>query len=105
MFSVSKIEKGIRIENLALTLKFIIYCKKRQFKAKNLANQSGLGGRLFGGSLRTLVRDGYLTVERSSRSSRISRYNVKNFEELERYYEEIKSKLPEEFVESVLEDV
>jgi len=102
MIPLNKIKDGIRDENLALTLKFIIYCKRRQFKAKNLAAVSGLDGRIFRGGLLGLVRDGYLTVERSSH---IPRYNVKSFEELERYYEEIKSKLPKEFVESILEDV
>lgn len=92
----------IHLENLALTLKFIIESKRSQIKAKQLSSMSGLDGHVFGKNLLSLVKSGYLTADNTSRKSK---YFVKDTEILKVYYEEIKSKLPKEFVDIVLGEV
>ena len=85
-------------ENLAVTLKCILDCKRNQFKVKNLKSELKLDGYLLSACCRSLAKDGYLKVERSNKPT----YFVENPELLKSYYEEIKVEVGKEFVELVL---
>jgi len=95
-----EIEQQLKLENLAITLKCIIDCERPQFKVRNLANMAKLEGYFFNPHLRSLRKNGYLTIKKGS----VPKYSVKSFEKLKAYYEEIKNRVSKEFVELVLEE-
>jgi hypothetical protein len=87
-------------ENLALTIKCILDCKRDRFKVKHLKRYSRLDGYLLSAGCRSLANDGYLKIEKGN----IPTYFVKSFELLKSYYEEFKGKVDKEFVRLVLEE-
>jgi hypothetical protein len=93
-------QKQIHLENLAITLKYILSCGRTDFKVKNLVVKTQLEGRILGNNVRSLVTNGYLIVKHRNPP----RYYVKDWDSLRAYYEDVKRKLDRKFIELVLEE-
>lgn len=80
-------------QTMALAVKYIIDCGKKEIRVRNLSKESRISGHVFRQPMGELVKDGYLKIERTAN---IPVYSVNDMDRLKNYYNSIKSNLPKD---------